>query len=199
MANHQDDKIDKNKRSFLIAATTVTGAIGAGAITVPFLSSMTPSERAKAAGAPVEVDVSKIEAGAMITTEWRGQPVWIINRSKEMLDGLKINDSNLSDPNLDVISQQPSYCKNATRSLKPNLLVLVGICTHLGCSPTAKLQTQGDMGENWNGGFFCPCHGSKFDLAGRVYKGSPAPINLVVPPHKYINEHTLLIGEDNKG
>jgi ubiquinol-cytochrome c reductase iron-sulfur subunit len=160
---------------------------------------MTPSERAKAAGAPVEVDVSKIEAGAMITTEWRGQPVWIINRSKAMLDSLKKNDSNLSDPNLDVISQQPSYCKNATRSLKPNLLVLVGICTHLGCSPTAKLQTQGDMGENWNGGFFCPCHGSKFDLAGRVYKGSPAPINLVVPPHKYINETTLLIGEDNKG
>jgi len=214
MANHQDDKIDKKKRSFLIAATTVTGAIGAGAIAVPFLSSMTPSERAKAAGAPVEVDLSKIEAGSMITTEWRGQPVWIINRSKAMLDDLKKNDPNLSDPNLDVVSQQPSYCKNATRSLKPNLLVLVGICTHLGCSPTAKLEMicthlgcsptaklemQGDMGENWNGGFFCPCHGSKFDLAGRVYKGSPAPINLVVPPHKYINDSTLLIGEDNKG
>ena len=199
MANHQDDKIDKKKRSFLIAATTVTGAIGAGAIAVPFLSSMTPSERAKAAGAPVEVDLSKIEAGSMITTEWRGQPVWIINRSKAMLDDLKKNDPNLSDPNLDVVSQQPSYCKNATRSLKPNLLVLVGICTHLGCSPTAKLEMQGDMGENWNGGFFCPCHGSKFDLAGRVYKGSPAPTNLVVPPHKYINDSTLLIGEDNKG
>ena len=199
MANHQDDKIDKKKRSFLIAATTVTGSIGAGAIAVPFLSSMTPSERAKAAGAPVEVDLSKIEAGSMITTEWRGQPVWIINRSKAMLDDLKKNDPNLSDPNLDVVSQQPSYCKNATRSLKPNLLVLVGICTHLGCSPTAKLEMQGDMGENWNGGFFCPCHGSKFDLAGRVYKGSPAPINLVVPPHKYINDSTLLIGEDNKG
>lgn len=199
MANRLDDKIDKKKRSFLIAATTVTGVIGAGVITVPFLSSMTPSERAKAAGAPVEVDLSKIEAGAMITTEWRGQPVWIINRSQAMLDDLKKNDSDLSDPHLDVVSQQPSYCKNPTRSLKPNLLVLVGICTHLGCSPTAKLQTQGDMGENWNGGFFCPCHGSKFDLAGRVYKGSPAPINLVVPPHKYINENTLLIGEDNEG
>jgi ubiquinol-cytochrome c reductase iron-sulfur subunit len=199
MANHQDEKVDKKKRSFLIAATAVTGAIGAGAISVPFLSSMTPSERAKAAGAPVEVDVSKIEVGAMITSEWRGQPVWIINRSQAMLEGLKKNDSDLSDPNLDVISQQPNYCKNATRSLKPNLIVLVGICTHLGCSPTAKLQTQGDMGENWNGGFFCPCHGSKFDLAGRVYKGSPAPINLVVPPHKYINENTLLLGEDNKG
>jgi ubiquinol-cytochrome c reductase iron-sulfur subunit len=116
-----------------------------------------------------------------------------------MLDDLKKNDLNLSDPNLDVISQQPNYCKNATRSLKPNLVVLVGICTHLGCSPSAKLQTQGDMGENWNGGFFCPCHGSRFDLAGRVFKGSPAPINLVVPPHKYINDNTLLIGEDNKG
>jgi ubiquinol-cytochrome c reductase iron-sulfur subunit len=199
MANHQDEKVDKKKRSFLIAATAVTGVIGAGTISVPFLSSMTPSERAKAAGAPVEVDVSKIEVGAMITSEWRGQPVWIINRSQAMLEGLKKNDSDLSDPNLDVISQQPNYCKNATRSLKPNLIVLVGICTHLGCSPTAKLQTQGDMGENWNGGFFCPCHGSKFDLAGRVYKGSPAPINLVVPPHKYINENTLLLGEDNKG
>ena len=143
--------------------------------------------------------LGKIEAGSMITTEWRGQPVWIINRSKAMLDDLKKNDPNLSDPNLDVISQQPSYCKNATRSLKPNLLVLVGICTHLGCSPIAKLQAQGDMGENWSGGFFCPCHGSRFDLAGRVYKGSPAPINLLVPPHKYINDSTLLIGEDNKG
>mgnify|MGYP000058584022 CR=1 FL=1 len=198
MANHQDDKIDKKKRSFLIAATTVTGAIGAGAIAVPFLSSMTPSERAKAAGAPVEVDLSKIEAGSMITTEWRGQPVWIINRSKAMLDDLKKNDPNLSDPNLDVVSQQPSYCKNATRSLKPNLLVLVGICTHLGCSPTAKLEMQGDMGENWNGGFFCPCHGSKFDLSGRVYSGVPASKNLEVPPYSFEGDNVLVIGVDSE-
>jgi len=159
---------------------------------------MTPSERAKAAGAPVEVDISKIAPGTMITAEWRGKPVWIINRTDEMTAELAHHNDQLSDPSCEVTSQQPSYCKNENRAIKPNLAVIVGICTHLGCSPTAKLQANGDMGANWTGGFFCPCHGSKFDLAGRVFKGSPAPINLVVPPYKYLTENTLLIGVDTE-
>jgi ubiquinol-cytochrome c reductase iron-sulfur subunit len=159
---------------------------------------MLPSERAKAAGAPVEVDVSKIAPGSMLTVEWRGKPVWIVSLTPEMGAVLGKQDDKLSDPGLEV-AQQPEYCKNATRSIKPNLAVMVGICTHLGCSPTPKLQPGGDMGADWVGGFFCPCHGSKFDLAGRVFKGSPAPINLEVPPHKYLSDSMLLIGDDSKG
>lgn len=200
MANQEvDETINKSKRRFLIAASGAVGGIAVAAVAVPFITSMLPSERAKAAGAPVEADISKIEAGAMLTVEWRGKPVWIINRNKEMLDLLSKHDDRLSDPKLDVTTQQPDYCKNADRSIKPNLMVIVGICTHLGCSPNPKLQAGADMGPEWPGGFFCPCHGSKFDLAGRVFKGSPAPINLVVPPHKYINDAMLLIGEDAKG
>ena len=190
-------KINQEKRNFLIAATAGVGALGAAAVAVPFVGSMLPSERAKAAGAPVEVDVSKIEPGSMITAEWRGKPVWIINRTDEMTAELAKHNDQLSDPNSEV-PQQPAYCKNASRSIKPNLAVVVGICTHLGCSPTEKLHAGGDMGENWTGGFFCPCHGSKFDLAGRVFKGSPAPINLVVPPYQYLSDSTLLIGVDTK-
>ncbi len=190
-------KVNQEKRNFLIAATAGVGALGAAAVAVPFVGSMLPSERAKAAGAPVEVDVSKIQPGSMITAEWRGQPVWIINRTDEMTAELAKHNEQLSDPNSEV-PQQPAYCKNASRSIKPNLAVVVGICTHLGCSPTEKLQTGGDMGESWTGGFFCPCHGSKFDLAGRVFKGSPAPINLVVPPYQYLTDTTLLIGDDTK-
>jgi ubiquinol-cytochrome c reductase iron-sulfur subunit len=200
MANKElDTTLDKSKRRFLIAATSVVGAAGAAVAAVPFVTSMLPSERAKAAGAPVEADISKIEPGAMITVEWRSKPVWIINRTKEMLDLLDKHNDKLSDPMLDVVTQQPDYCNNPARSIKSNLMVIVGICTHLGCSPSPKLQTGGDMGAEWPGGFFCPCHGSKFDLAGRVFKGSPAPINLVVPPHKYISDSVLLIGEDGKG
>ncbi|HEU4709625.1 MAG TPA: ubiquinol-cytochrome c reductase iron-sulfur subunit [Methylophilaceae bacterium] len=191
-------EVDQSKRRFLIAATTVAGGVGVAAVAVPFLGSMMPSERAKAAGAPVEVDISKIEPGAMITVEWRGRPVWIINRTEEMLATLPKVEDKLSDPKLEV-PQQPAYCQNATRSIKPNLMVLVGICTHLGCSPSPKLQPDGDMGAEWKGGFFCPCHGSKFDLAGRVFNGSPAPINLVVPQHKYLSDSLLLIGEDDSG
>ena len=194
---NQTSLIDLEKRNFLIA-TSAAGALGCAAVAVPFVKSMTPSERAKAAGAPVEVDISKIEPGTMMTAEWRGKPVWIINRTDEMTAELAHLNEQLSDPNSDVASQQPDYCKNANRAIKPNLAVIVGICTHLGCSPTAKLQANGDMGENWAGGFFCPCHGSKFDLAGRVFKGSPAPINLVEPPHKYLTENTLLIGVDTE-
>ena len=191
-------QVDQDKRSFLIAATACTGAIGATAVATPFLGSMLPSERAKAAGAPVEVDISKIAPGSMMTVEWRGQPVWIINRTDAMTAELAKHNDQLSDPMCEVTSQQPTYCKNSERAIKPNMAVVVGICTHLGCSPTAKLELGGDMGENWTGGFFCPCHGSKFDLAGRVFKGSPAPINLVVPPHQYLTESTLLIGVDAK-
>ena len=191
-------KVSLDRRRFLIATTSVTGAIGATALGVPFVSSMLPSEKAKAAGASVQVDVSQVALGEVLTTEWRGQPVWILNRSDEMIDSLKNNPKKLADPNLKVSSQQPKYCQNETRSIKPNMLVIVGICTHLGCAPSPRLSPKGDMGENWEGGFFCPCHGSKFDLAGRVFKGSPAPTNLVVPPHKYLNENTIVLGEDAK-
>jgi ubiquinol-cytochrome c reductase iron-sulfur subunit len=196
MANQE---VDQSKRKFLIAATSVAGGVAAAAVAVPFVTSMLPSERAKAAGAPVEADISKIELGSMITVEWRGKPVWIVNRSQAMLDALASHDDKLSDPKLEVTSQQPDYCVNPARAIKPNIMVLVGICTHLGCSPSPKLQTGGDMGADWTGGFFCPCHGSKFDLAGRVFSGSPAPINLVVPPHKYISDSVVLIGADDKG
>lgn len=192
-------EVDQSKRKFLIAATSVAGGVAAAAVAVPFVTSMMPSERAKAAGAPVEADISKIESGSMITVEWRGKPVWIVNRSQAMLDTLANHDDKLSDPKLEVTSQQPEYCANPARAIKSNIMVLVGICTHLGCSPSPKLQTGADMGADWPGGFFCPCHGSKFDLAGRVFKGSPAPINLVVPPHKYISDSVLLIGADDKG
>lgn len=189
--------IDLEKRNFLIATSAVS-AVGAVAVAVPFVKSMTPSERAKAAGAPVEVDISKVKPGEMMTAEWRGKPVWIINRTEDMLADLAKNNEQLTDPSCDVTSQQPGYCKNANRSIKPNIAVIVGICTHLGCSPSEKMQKGGDMGDAWDGGFFCPCHGSKFDLAGRVFKGSPAPTNLVVPPHKYLSDNTLLIGVDTE-
>lgn len=190
-------QVDLEKRNFLIA-TTAVGAIGAVAVAIPFVKSMTPSERAKAAGAPVEVDIGKIEPGTMMTAEWRGKPVWIINRTDEMTAELPKHNDQLTDPMCEITSQQPTYCKNTGRSIKANIGVVVGICTHLGCSPTAKLQPGGDMGEKWEGGFFCPCHGSKFDLAGRVFKGSPAPMNLVIPPYKYLSDNTILIGVDTE-
>ena len=197
MAN-KSKKVNRDRRQFLVTATSVTGAIGVTALGVPFVSSMLPSEKAKAAGASVQVDVSQVALGEVLTTEWRGQPVWILNRSDEMIKSLKSNPKKLADPNLNVSSQQPKYCQNKTRSIKPNILVIVGICTHLGCAPSPRLSPKGDMGENWKGGFFCPCHGSKFDLAGRVFKGSPAPTNLVVPPHKYLNENIIVLGEDTE-
>ncbi len=189
-------QIDQEKRQFLITATACTGAIGAAAASIPFIGSMLPSERAKAAGAPVEVDISKIKPGEILVAEWRGQPVWILNRTEAQTAELPKHNDELTDPMCEVTSQQPAYCKNTGRGIKPNIGVVIGICTHLGCSPIAKLEPEGDMGENWTGGFFCPCHGSKFDLAGRVFKGSPAPTNLVVPPHQYLTETTLLVGVD---
>lgn len=191
-------QVDTSKRKFLIAATSVVGGVAAAGVAVPLVMSMQPSARAKAAGAPVEVDISKIEPGMLLTVEWRGKPVWIVNRTKEMLDALPKIDPQLADPHSDM-PQQPTYCKNATRSIKPELLVAVGICTHLGCSPTFRKEVgAADLGSDWQGGFFCPCHGSRFDLAARVFKGAPAPTNLVIPPHQYISDAKLLIGVDAK-
>lgn len=191
---------DGNRRRLLSAATAGVGAVGAAFVATPFVLSMTPSARAKAAGAPVEVDLSKLESGMMITVEWRGRPVWIIRRSKEMLDALPKAVEKVADPESDQ-PLQPDYAKNATRSVKPEILVVIGICTHLGCSPTAKLAIgpESGLGEDWPGGFLCPCHGSKFDLAGRVFKGMPAPVNLEVPQYQYLSDTRLLIGEDKKG
>ncbi|MDD5330727.1 MAG: ubiquinol-cytochrome c reductase iron-sulfur subunit [Sulfuricella sp.] len=192
------NEVDRSKRRFLIAATTAVGGVATVGVAVPFLASMMPSQRAKAAGAPVEVDIGKVEPGMILSVEWRGKPVWIVNRTKEMLDLLGKHDDQLADPKSEV-EQQPAYCKNATRSIKPNMLVAVGICTHLGCSPTFRKDVGGDLGADWPGGFFCPCHGSRFDLAARVYKGVPAPTNLVIPPHKYLSDSRILVGEDSKG
>ncbi len=192
-------KVDSSKRKFLVAATSVVGGVAAAGVAVPLVMSMLPSARAKAAGAPVEVDISKIEPGMMLTVEWRGKPVWIVSRTKEMLDLMVKHDNQLADPKSEM-PQQPDYCKNDGRSLKPELLVAVGICTHLGCSPTYRKEIgAADLGADWPGGFFCPCHGSTFDIAGRVYKGVPAPTNLVVPPHQYLSDARLLIGVDTKG
>ena len=169
------------------------------ATAVPFVASLTPSERAKAAGAPVEADISKLGPGEMMTVEWRGKPVWILRRTPEMLASLKITDSLVSDPNSDK-PMQPEYAKNEYRSIKPEYWVAVGICTHLGCSPSSKFAVgaASGLGDDWPGGFLCPCHGSTFDLAGRVYKGKPAPDNLEVPAHKYVSDAKILIGEDGK-
>jgi len=188
--------VDTNRRRFLTLATTVVGGVGAVFTAVPFVASMLPSERAKAAGAPVEADISKIEPGQMIRVEWRGKPVWIVSRTKEMLDALPGLDNRLRDPHSEN-PQQPPYAKNEYRSIKPENLVLVGICTHLGCSPGyVPDAVPQPYDAEWKGGFFCPCHGSRFDLAGRVFIGVPAPLNLEVPPHKYISDSLILIGED---
>jgi ubiquinol-cytochrome c reductase iron-sulfur subunit len=193
------NEVDRSKRRFLIAATTAVGGVAAVATVIPFVASMLPSQRAKAGGAPVEVDISKIEPGMILNVEWRGKPVWIVNRTKDMLDLLAKHDDKLVDPKSEVM-QQPEYAKNATRSIKPEFLVVVGVCTHLGCSPTFRKEVgPADLGADWPGGFFCPCHGSKFDLAARVFQGVPAPTNLVIPPHKYLSDSRILIGDDSKG
>jgi len=189
--------VDKSRRRFLTAATSVVGAVGVAAVAVPFVSSMLPSARARAAGAPVEADLSKLEPGQMLTVEWRGKPVWIVRRTEETLAALSSLDANLRDPASDKVSQQPEYAHNAVRSIKPEFMIMVGICTHLGCSPSYRPDiAPADLGPDWKGGFACPCHGSRFDLAGRVYQSVPAPLNLVVPPHKYLSEHFILIGDD---
>ena len=192
--------VDASKRTWLIASGCA-GAVGAGFVAVPFVSSFQPSERAKAAGAPVEVDISALRPGEKITVEWRGKPVWILRRTPEMLAGLDKVEGNLADPNSERTAYPtPEYAKNDHRSIKPEIFVAVGICSHLGCSPTDKLAAgpQPSLPNDWQGGFLCPCHGSTFDLAGRVYKNVPAPDNLEVPPHTYLSDTRLLIGEEKK-
>lgn len=194
-----DDKVDCGRRRLLVATATVGGVAGVAAA-IPFVSTFAPSERAKSAGAPVEVDISKLAPGQMMTVEWRGKPVWIIHRTPEMLDTLTKLTDKMADPKSGR-PMQPGYAMNEHRSIKPEYLVAIGICTHLGCSPSEKFKTGAESGvtDDWQGGFFCPCHGSVFDLAGRVYKNMPAPDNLEVPPHVYLSDAKILIGEDKKG
>ena len=192
-------KMDCGRRR-LIVATAAVGGAGALVALVPFVSSLLPSERAKAAGAPVEVDIGKLEVGQMMTVEWRGKPVWIINRTTDMLGTLPKLDSQVADPKSEV-DMQPDYARNETRSIKKEFMVVIGICTHLGCSPSSKFKAgvEEGMPTDWLGGFLCPCHGSTFDFAGRVFKSKPAPTNLEVPPHVYLTDTRILIGEDKKG
>lgn len=188
--------VDLKKRRFLTAATSVVGAVGVGFALVPFIASMQPSAKARALGAPAEADLSKLEPGQMLRVKWRGQPVWVVYRTPENLKDLEGLTGELLDPNSEA-PQQPPYCKNPHRSRKPQFLVAVGICTHLGCSPTYRPEVApADLGPAWKGGFFCPCHGSRFDLAGRVYKGVPAPSNLVIPPHRFLSDTLILVGDD---
>lgn len=198
MVAHQNEKETSNiaRRRFLTAVSSAVGTIGVVAAAVPFVASMTPSERARAAGAPVEVDISKIEAGQMIRVEWRGKPVYIVSRTEQMLKALTENANILADPASNNTAQQPEYAKNDYRSLRPDLLVMVGICTHLGCAPVNNFQVgpESGLGEEWKGGFFCPCHGSKFDLSGRVFKNVPAGDNMVIPPYSYVSDTKILIG-----
>ncbi|GAA0412259.1 ubiquinol-cytochrome c reductase iron-sulfur subunit [Cocleimonas flava] len=197
MSDSDSNTVDKKRRRMLIAATAAVGAVGTAGFAAPLLISWMPSARAKAAGAPVEVNISKIEPGQLVRVIWRGKPVWFIRRSEETLKNLPSNDPLLADPESSVEAQQPAYAKNADRSIKPEMLVLIGICTHLGCSPTYRPElAPADLGANWKGGFYCPCHGSRFDLAGRVFKNVPAPTNLVVPPYYYKSDDVVLVGED---
>jgi len=196
-----DQKIDGGKRTWIIASSCA-GAIGAGFVAVPFVSNFAPSERAKAAGAPVEVDISALKPGEKMTVEWRGKPVWIVRRTPEQLAELPKLDGQLADPNSKRNADEltPPYARNEARSIKPEILLVVGICTHLGCSPSDKFVPgpQPSLPDNWAGGFLCPCHGSTFDMAGRVFKDKPAPDNLEVPPHVYLSDSRILIGEEKR-
>ncbi|MDX5446684.1 MAG: ubiquinol-cytochrome c reductase iron-sulfur subunit [Zoogloeaceae bacterium] len=191
-----EQEMDSSRRNLLVA-TSVVGGAGAVAAAVPFVASLTPSDRAKAAGAPVEADISQLAPGEMMTVEWRGKPVWILRRTPEMLASLEKTDARVSDPESER-PMQPPYAQNKHRSIKEEYLVTVGICTHLGCSPSSRFRMGADsgLGADWAGGFLCPCHGSVFDLAGRVYSSMPAPDNLEVPPHMYLSDTTILVGED---
>ncbi len=194
------DDVDEKRRRVLLIATSAAGAAVTAGAAIPFVASWFPSARALAAGAPTEVDISKIEPGQQIIVEWRGKPMWILKRTPEMLERLKDHDGVLTDPE-SKDSEQPDYIKGATRSLKPELFVAEGVCTHLGCSPTLKKEigAASDMGADWPGGYYCPCHNSRFDLSARVFKGSPAPKNLKIPPHRFANsDATVVIGEDPK-
>ena len=194
-----DQAVDLSRRKFLTNATIATGAVGAVFVAVPFVESWTPSERARALGAPTELDVTKIDPGQMTIVTWRRQPIYVVRRTPEMVKHLEGHDGDLKDPG-SVESKQPDYAKNVQRSRSAEYLVLIGTCTHLGCLPKQRFEAgMPEMGPTWPGGYFCPCHGSRFDLAGRVFKGSPASVNLVVPPYEYPNEKTLRVGADEKG
>jgi ubiquinol-cytochrome c reductase iron-sulfur subunit len=199
-ADRVEGGVDKGRRHFLLVATTVTGVAGAALTAIPFLASWKPSARAQALGAPVEADISKLEAGAMIKVNWRGQAIFIVNRTPDMrakLDSAELT-AQLRDPESKE-SEQPPYAKNSARALNPEYLVLVGVCTHLGCAPLSRFQAgDAELGADWPGGFYCPCHGSKFDLSGRVFKDVPAPLNLKVPPYRFINEGLVQIGVDSE-
>jgi ubiquinol-cytochrome c reductase iron-sulfur subunit len=190
--------LNSGRRRFLTATTAVVGGLGAAAVAVPFIKSWNPSEKAKAAGAPVEVDISKLEEGQMVRVEWRGKPVWVVRRAESVVSALKDVDGQLSDPSSDV-EQQPAYAQNEYRSIKPEFFVAVGICTHLGCSPTYLPDSFSEQVTGVSSGFFCPCHGSKFDMAGRVFQGVPAPYNLVIPKHMYLSDNRIIIGVDEEG
>lgn len=194
------DETDPTRRRFLTGATSVVGGAGLLAGAVPFVQSMNVSARAQAAGAPVEADISKLEPGQKVTYEWRGKPVWVVRRTDRMLETLSKLEPTLADPD-STGSEQPPYCENPQRAreTRPDVLVMVGICTHLGCSPSYRPEPGGGLGADWLGGFFCPCHGSKYDISGRVYAGQPAPKNMPIPPHMYLSENRLLIGDDNRG
>lgn len=193
------EQVNSGRRRFLGWATAIVGAVGAAFLTVPFIKSLKPSARAQAAGAPIEVDISGLKPGDIMTVDWRGQPVWVLRRTQDEIDRLSKIDERLVDPESDD-SQQPPYAKNENRSIEPEYLVVIALCTHLGCVPTYKPQpgnTQWDP--NWPGGFLCPCHLSRYDLAGRVFKDVPAPLNLVVPPYMFLDENRLLIGAHHEG
>ena len=187
--------VNSGRRKFLTLTTAVVGGVGAVAVAVPFVKSWSPSEKAKAAGAPVAVDIGKIQPGQLIRVEWRGKPVWIVSRTQKAIDELATLDSQLRDPNSNE-PQQPDYATNSGRSLKPEIFIAVGICTHLGCSPSYLPDSFSEQVQGVESGFFCPCHGSKFDMAGRVFQGVPAPLNLVIPPHYYTSDTTIIIGSD---
>lgn len=191
--------VNKGRRRFLLGATSAIGAVGAVGIATPFVASWNPSAKAKAAGAPVKADISKLEVGQQMIVEWRGQPVWVVRRTEQNIVDLSKLSDQLADP-ASAVEQQPEYAQNEFRSINPEFAVLLGICTHLGCSPTYRPEVAPeDLGDKWLGGFNCPCHGSRFDLAGRVYKGVPAPTNLVVPPHRFISDTVIEVGVDAGG
>lgn len=192
-----DGEVDRAKRRILLGTAAAMGSVGAAYVAVPFIMSMDPSAKAQAAGAPVEVDVSKMDYGQLLTVEWRGKPVWILRRNQAMLDDLNKLKDQLRDADSQEPSQQPRYAQNAYRSIKPEYMVMIGICTHLGCAPTYRPDlAPADLGDQWRGGFFCPCHGSRYDLAGRVFAGVPAPSNLQVPPYRFVADTHILIGVD---
>jgi len=198
---HAVNSVNKKRRRFLIGSTSLVGAAGAAGAAVPFVGSWNPSARALAAGAPITIDISRLAPGQLLgpMPEWRGQPVYVFQRSQDTLESLVSRTDHLADPNSEEAGQQPEYCQNEYRSIRPEVMIMVGLCTHLGCAPILNAQVQPqDYDPDWSGGFFCPCHGSMFDMAGRVYSGVPAPDNLVVPPHFYESDNVVVIGLDGE-